>query len=60
MFSFKGIIAYCGHRVYNKVSLSHGKLNDEVKMELETEAKSLSTDPYACAIKAGHSYFVGW
>ena len=35
-------------------------MNDEVKVELETDAKSLSTDPYACAIKARHSYFVGW
>ena len=60
MFSFKGIIAYCEHHVYNKISLSHAKLNDEVKVKLETEAKSLSTDPYACAIKARHSYFVGW
>ena len=29
-------------------------------MELETDAKSLSTDPYACAIKARHSHFVSW
>ena len=29
-------------------------------MELETEVKSLSTDPYAFAIKASHAYFVGW
>ena len=29
-------------------------------MELETDAKSLSTDPYACAIKARHFCFVGW
>ena len=29
-------------------------------MESETEPKSLSTYPYACAIKAKHSYFIGW
>ena len=29
-------------------------------MELETDVKSLSTDPYASAIKARHSYFVDW
>ena len=34
--------------------------NDEVKVELETDVKSLSTDPYASAIKARHSYFVDW
>ena len=43
-----------------KTSWSNAKLNDEVKVELETDAKSLSTDPYTCAIKARHSYFVGW
>ena len=35
-------------------------MNEEVKVELETDAKSLSTDPYACVIKAKHSYFIGW
>ena len=35
-------------------------MNDKVNMELETDAKSLSTDPYACAIKARHSHFVSW
>ena len=29
-------------------------------MELETDAKSLSTALYVCAIKARHSYFVSW
>lgn len=29
-------------------------------MELETDTKSLSNNPYACAIKAKHSYFIGW
>ena len=40
--------------------LSNAKLKDKVKVELETDAKSLSTDPYACVIKARYSYFVGW
>ena len=35
-------------------------MNEEVKVELETDAKSLSTDPYACVIKAKHSYFIRW
>ena len=35
-------------------------MNEEVKVELETDAKSLWTDPYACVIKAKHSYFIGW
>ena len=60
IFSFKAIIASRGYHVYKKTSQSNSKLNDEAKVELETDAKSLSTDPYACAIKARHSYFVGW
>ena len=59
MFSFKGIIASRGYHVYRKTLWLNAKLNDEVKVELETDAKSLSTNPYACAIKAKHSYFFG-
>ena len=60
MFSLKPIIASRGYHVYKETSWSNAKLNIEVKVELETDAKSLSTDPHACAIKAMHSYFVGW
>ena len=60
MFSLKPIVASRGYHVYKEASWSNAKLNIEVKVELETDAKSLSTDPYACAIKARHSYFVGW
>ena len=60
IFSFKAIIASRGYHVYKETSWSNAKLNIEVKVELETDAKSLSTDPYACAIKERHSYFVGW
>ena len=35
-------------------------MNEQVKMELEKDAKSLSTYPYACTIKGKHSYFLGW
>ena len=59
MFSFKVIIAPRRYHVCKETSWSNSKLNDEVKVELETDAKSLSTDPYACAIKSRHSYFVG-
>ena len=60
MFSLKPIIASRGYHVYKETPWSNAKLNIEVKVELETDAKSLSADPYACAIKARHSYFVGW
>ena len=60
MFSFKATIASRGYHVYKETLWTNAKLNDDFKVELETDAKSLSTDPYACAIKARHSYFVGW
>ena len=60
MFSFKAIITSRRYHVYKETSWSNEKLNDGVKVELETDAKSLSTDPYTCAIKARHSYFVSW
>ena len=59
MFSYNVIIASRGYHVY-KETWSNTKLNDVVKVKLETDAKSLSAYPYACAIKARHSYFVGW
>ena len=56
MFSFKAIIASRGYHLYKETSWS----NDKVKVELEMDAKSYSTDPCVCTIKASHSYFVGW
>ena len=35
------------------------KINEEVKVELETNT-TLSTDPYACAIKTKNPYFNDW
>ena len=35
-------------------------MNEEVEVELEKDAKSLSTYPYAYTIKGKHSYFLGW
>ena len=60
MLSFKAIIASRGYHVYKETSCSNAKLDGEVKVELEIDAKSLCTDLCACAIKARHFYFVGW
>ena len=43
MFSFKAIIASRGNHVYKETSWSNAKLNEEVKVELERDTKSLST-----------------
>ena len=60
MSFFKTIIATRGYHVCKKTSGSNAKTNEEVKVELEAYAKSLSNIPYFFAIKAKHSYFVGW
>ena len=59
IFYFKAIIASRGYHVYKETSWSNAKINEEVKVELETNT-TLSTDPYACAIKTKNSYFNDW
>ena len=44
MFSFKAISALRGYHVY-KETWRNAKMNEEVKVKLETHTKSLSTDP---------------
>ena len=41
-----------------ETSWSNAKMNKKVMVDLEADAKSLSTDTYACVIKAKHSYFI--
>ena len=60
MFYFKAIIASRDYHVYKETSCSNAKINEEAKVELETNTTSLSTDPYACAIKTKHPYFKDW
>ena len=52
--------SYITYHVYKETSWSNAKLNDKIKVELETDTKLLSTNPYACAIKASYSNFVRW
>ena len=33
-------------------------MNEEIKMELETDTKTFSTDFYVCAIKVKHSCLI--
>ena len=50
IFSFIAIVASREYHVYKETSWSNAKLNDEVKVELEPDVKSLSNDPYACVL----------
>ena len=53
-------IASRGYHVYKETSWSNAKVGNEVKVEIETDPKSIASDPYSCAIKTKHDYFVGW
>ena len=59
-FCFKAVIASRRYHVYKETTWSDAKVGDEVKVELETNPNSTAIDPYACAIKTKHKYFVGW
>ena len=60
MFYFKAIIGSRAYHVYKETSWSNAKINEEVKVELETNTTSLSTDPYPCVIKTKNPYFNDW
>ena len=48
MFSFKGIIASRGYHVYRKTLWLNAKLNDEVKVELETDQITFNQSIRVC------------
>ena len=59
-YSFDSIIASRGYHVYKETSWSNAKVGEEVKVEVQTNPRSIAKDPYSCAIKAKHEYFVSW
>ena len=36
------------------------KVNDKVKIDIETNQSSITIDPYACAVKEKQKHFDGW
>ena len=56
-FDFKAIIALQGYHVYKETAWSDTKVNDKVKIEIETNQSSITIDPYACTVKIGLSRF---
>lgn len=59
-YSFEAIIASRGYHVYKELSWADATAGEEVKVELETNHMSIAKDPYSCAIRAKHKYFIGW
>ena len=60
IFYFKAIIASRGYHVHKETPWSNAKINEEFRVELETNTTSLSTDPYSCTIKTKNPYFNDW
>ena len=57
-FSFEATIVSRGYHLYKETFWVNTKVGDEVEIQLETNHKSISADPYACAIKEKHEYFL--
>ena len=46
--------------MYEETTWSNAKVNEKVKIEIETNESSIVIDPYACAVKAKEKYLDGW
>ena len=51
-FEFKAIIASRGYHVYTEIARSDAKVNDKVKIEIETNEILIAIDPYAPAVQS--------
>ena len=60
VYCFEAIIASRVFHVYKETTWSNAKVGDEVKVEVESNLKSIAHDPYSCALKAKHESFTGW
>ena len=59
-YNFQATIASRGCHVYKETTWSNAKVNEKVKIEIETNQSSITIDLYACTIKAKEKYFDGW
>ena len=60
VYSFEAIIASRGFHVYKETIWPNVKVCDEVKIEVESNRKSIAHGPLSCRIKGKHNYFTGW
>ena len=58
--NFQATIASRGYHVYKETTWSNAKVNEKVKIEIETNQSSIAIDPYVCAVKTKEKYFDGW
>ena len=58
-YSFDAIIASRGFDGYKETTCLNAKVGDKVKVEIDSNPKSLTIDPYSCAIKTQLNHFIG-
>ena len=58
--NFQATIVSRGYHVYKETTWSNAKVNEKVKIEIESNQSSIAVDPYACALKAKDKYFDEW
>ena len=58
-YNFQTTIASRGYHVYKETTWSKAKVNEKVKIEIETNQSSIAIDPFFCAVKAKEKYFDG-
>ena len=46
--------------MYKEITWSNAKVNEKIKIEIETNKSSIAIHPYVCAVKAKEKYFDGW
>ena len=51
-YNFQATIASRGYHVYKETTWSNAKVNEKVKIEIETKQTLITIDPFACAVKA--------
>ena len=59
-YNFQATIASRGYHVYKETTWSNAKVNEKVKIEIETNQSSIAINPYAYAVKSKEKYFDGW
>ena len=59
-YNFQATIASSGYHIHKETTWSNAKVNEKVKIEIETNQSSIAIDLYACAVKTKEKYFDGW
>ena len=59
-YNFQATIGSHWYHVYKETTWSNAKVNEKVKIEIETNQSSIAVDSYACAVKAKEKYFDEW